>query len=172
MVSVARTFRSLRRVGLREWWRQLQYIGDAKSGRFVGMDQSVLFHPILSLNVDLLLLFMHALHLSSIGSETATTRTEMQRKKYLADTVGSTTHNRHDAQHEFNASQVPPEWHSWISHIRKDPPTEDVVMQGYEPPWKTPYNENLTGTRGAFKTYNTAAPKIIPWAPKAIPRGE
>lgn len=83
MPSLARTFRSLRRVGLREWWRQLQYIGDAKSGHFVGMDQSVLFHPSLSLNVDLLLLFMHALHLSSIGSEIVTTRTEMQRKKYL-----------------------------------------------------------------------------------------
>ena len=39
MVSLARTIRSIRRVGLREWWRQMQYIGDAKSGRFVGKDQ-------------------------------------------------------------------------------------------------------------------------------------
>lgn len=29
----------MRRVGLKEWWRQLQYIGDAKSGRYVGTDQ-------------------------------------------------------------------------------------------------------------------------------------
>ena len=40
------------------------------------------------------------------------------------------------AQHEFNASQVPPEWHSWISHIRKDAPTEDSVIQSMTPPWK------------------------------------
>jgi hypothetical protein len=39
MVSLVRTLRSIRRVGLREWWRQMQYIGDAKSGRLVGSDQ-------------------------------------------------------------------------------------------------------------------------------------
>ena len=39
MVSLQRTIRSIRRVGLREWWRQMQYIGDAKSGRLVGKDQ-------------------------------------------------------------------------------------------------------------------------------------
>lgn len=41
MVSIQRTIRSIRRVGLKEWFRQLQYIGDAKSGRFVGRDQYV-----------------------------------------------------------------------------------------------------------------------------------
>ena len=39
MVSLARTVRNIRRVGLREWWRQMQYIGDAKSGRLVGTDR-------------------------------------------------------------------------------------------------------------------------------------
>ncbi|KAG6850153.1 hypothetical protein H0H93_000280 [Arthromyces matolae] len=39
MVSLLRTVRSLQRVGLREWWRQMQYIGDAKSGTYVGKDQ-------------------------------------------------------------------------------------------------------------------------------------
>jgi hypothetical protein len=43
MVSLYRTIRSIQRVGLREWWRQMQYIGDAKSGTFVGADQCV--HP-------------------------------------------------------------------------------------------------------------------------------
>jgi len=41
MVSLHRTIRSIRRVGLREWWRQMQYIGDAKSGTYVGKDQYV-----------------------------------------------------------------------------------------------------------------------------------
>lgn len=41
MVSLHRTIRSIRRVGLREWWRQMQYIGDAKSGTYVGRDQYV-----------------------------------------------------------------------------------------------------------------------------------
>ena len=39
MVSLARTIRSIRRVGLKEWWHQMQYIGDAKSGAFKGKDQ-------------------------------------------------------------------------------------------------------------------------------------
>lgn len=44
MPNIQRTIRSMYRVGLREWWRQLQYIGDAKSGTFVGMDQYAFFH--------------------------------------------------------------------------------------------------------------------------------
>lgn len=43
MVSLYRTIRSMRRVGLKEWWRQLQYIGDAKSGTYKGKDQCVAF---------------------------------------------------------------------------------------------------------------------------------
>jgi NADH dehydrogenase (ubiquinone) 1 alpha subcomplex subunit 12 len=39
MVSFARTIRSLQRVGFKQWWRDLQYIGDAKSGTLVGKDQ-------------------------------------------------------------------------------------------------------------------------------------
>jgi hypothetical protein len=38
-MSLARTIRSMRRVGLKQWWRDLQYIGDAKSGTLVGKDQ-------------------------------------------------------------------------------------------------------------------------------------
>ncbi|CAG7849254.1 SubName: Full=Related to nadh-ubiquinone oxidoreductase subunit b17.2 {ECO:0000313/EMBL:CCA67963.1} [Serendipita indica DSM 11827] len=74
------------------------------------------------------------------------------------------------AQHEYNATQVPPEWHSWISHIRKDPPTEDGVMAKMTPPWKAPYYENLTGTRGAYRPYNTVARKIHAWRPVTAPR--
>ncbi|KAG8837466.1 hypothetical protein FRC18_009203 [Serendipita sp. 400] len=74
------------------------------------------------------------------------------------------------AQHEYNISQVPPEWHSWISHIRKEPPTEDGVMQKMTPAWKAPYYENLTGTRGAYRPYNTVAPKINAWKPQISSR--
>ena len=46
-MSLYRTIRSIQRVGLRDWWRQMQYIGDAKSGTFVGADQCV--HPLRSM---------------------------------------------------------------------------------------------------------------------------
>ncbi|KAI0375709.1 NDUFA12-domain-containing protein [Pilatotrama ljubarskyi] len=139
MVSLARTIRSIRRVGLREWWRQMQYIGDAKSGRFVGQDQ-----------------------FGNRYYENLNPEEEIPGRHRWVDY----------AQHEYNATQVPPEWHSWIHHIRKDPPTEDRVMQNLSPSWKAPWTENLTGTRGAYKTYNTTKPKYEAWQPKSAPRGE
>ncbi len=33
-----------------------------------------------------------------------------------------------------------------------------------------PWVENLTGTRGAYRPYNTVKPKIEAWQPKAAPR--
>jgi hypothetical protein len=39
-------------------------------------------------------------------------------------------------QHEYNATQVPAEWHSWLQHIRKQPPVEDPIMQQSVPKWK------------------------------------
>lgn len=32
-------------------------------------------------------------------------------------------------QHDYHASQVPPEWHSWIHHIRQDPPNKDAFYK-------------------------------------------
>ncbi|PPQ75539.1 hypothetical protein CVT26_012529 [Gymnopilus dilepis] len=137
MVSLARTIRHLRRAGFREWWRQMQYIGDAKWGAYVGKDQ-----------------------FGNRYFENRDAEEEVPGRHRWVDY----------AQHEYNATQVPPEWHSWLQHIRKDPPNQDSVMQHLSPPWKAPYVENLTGTRGAYKPYNTVAPKYNTWEPKVHPR--
>jgi NADH dehydrogenase (ubiquinone) 1 alpha subcomplex subunit 12 len=42
MPSLARYIRGIRAVGIKEWWHQLQYIGDVKAGTLVGSDQYVL----------------------------------------------------------------------------------------------------------------------------------
>lgn len=47
------------------------------------------------------------------------------------------------AQWDFNASQVPREWASWLNNIRMDPPDKDSVMVKSHQPWQTPYFENL-----------------------------
>jgi hypothetical protein len=41
MPSLARYIRGIRAVGIKEWWHQMQYIGDVKAGTFVGSDQYV-----------------------------------------------------------------------------------------------------------------------------------
>ncbi|KAG6918226.1 hypothetical protein DXG01_015819 [Tephrocybe rancida] len=120
MVSLLRTVRNMRRVGLREWWRQMQYIGDAKSGTYMGKDQ--------------------------FGN------------RYFENT------------NQYEELPVPPEWHSWLQHIRLNPPQEDPVMLNSSPAWKAPWVENLTGTRGAYRPYNTTPPKISAWEPKVARR--
>lgn len=93
-------------------------------------------------------------------------------------------------QDDFNASQVTPEWHSWLSHIRKDSPDLDPIVQASTQSWQTvspslpsilspiadgthcdqAHHESLTGTRGAYKSYSTVKPKISAWSPKVAPR--
>lgn len=92
--------------------------------------------------------------------------------RYFEDPSESFYRNRwvDFASHDFNSSQVTPEWHSWLSHIRKDPPHLDPVVQASRQPWQTPHVENLTGTRGAFKTYSTTGPKITSWIPETAER--
>lgn len=41
MVSIVRYIRNIRRTGIKQWWHQMQYIGDAKAGTLIGTDQSV-----------------------------------------------------------------------------------------------------------------------------------
>ncbi|EIW67271.1 NADH dehydrogenase (ubiquinone) 1 alpha subcomplex 12 [Tremella mesenterica] len=37
-MSLARTIKNIRQVGLKQWFRDMTYIGDAKAGRLVGQD--------------------------------------------------------------------------------------------------------------------------------------
>jgi len=138
MPSLARYIRGIRAVGIKEWWHQMQYIGDVKAGTFVGSDR-----------------------FGNRYFENLNPQQEVPGRHRWVDF----------AQHEFNASQVPAEWHAWLSHIRKDPPPQDIVMQSLTPPWKALWVENLTGTRGAYRSYNTTKPKIEGWQPKVAQRG-
>ncbi|KAF8680300.1 hypothetical protein RHS04_04277 [Rhizoctonia solani] len=118
---------------MKEYIRQMWYIGDAKSGRFVGADQ-----------------------FGNRYFENTNAEEELPGRHRWVDY----------RQHEYNATQVPPDWHSWLHHIRSEPPTTDKIMHESTQPWQAQYLENLTGTRGAYRPYNTAAPKITAWDPK------
>ncbi|BEI84975.1 hypothetical protein CcaverHIS002_0503760 [Cutaneotrichosporon cavernicola] len=137
MSSLARTIRHARQVGLKEWFYQLNTIGDAKSGVFVGKDQ--------------------------FGNR------YFQQYDAKEELPGRQRWVLYE-QYDFNASQVPREWASWLTHIRMEPPTNDPVVKASEQPWQVPYFENLTGTRGRFNTYSTVKPKLEAWVPKTKPR--
>jgi len=64
-------------------------------------------------------------------------------------------------------SQITPEWHSWVHHVVESPPTVEKLV---EPKFAIPYTENPTGTRKAFKTYNTVKAKTETWEPTVISR--
>ncbi|KAF1739815.1 NADH dehydrogenase (ubiquinone) 1 alpha subcomplex subunit N7BM [Beauveria bassiana] len=60
------------------------------------------------------------------------------------------------AQHDFDAAQIEPGWHAWMSYAVDTVPGEDPLLTAgtrkFEPALPKP---NYTQTRGAFKTYNT-----------------
>ncbi|PWN23887.1 NDUFA12-domain-containing protein [Microstroma glucosiphilum] len=70
---------------------------------------------------------------------------------------------------DFNASQCEPAWHAWLKHIQTEPPTTNPRMQNKHT-WESAPQENLTGTRGMFKTYSTTKRKVHPWEPSVAPR--
>ncbi len=48
---------------------------------------------------------------------------------------------------EAEASRVSPDWHGWLHHTFKDPPTERPLPRKS---WEKPHQENLTGTAMAY----------------------
>lgn len=48
---------------------------------------------------------------------------------------------------EAEASRVNPDWHGWLHHTFKEPPTDRPLARK---PWEKPHQENLTGTPLAY----------------------
>lgn len=48
---------------------------------------------------------------------------------------------------EAEASRVSPEWHGWLHHTWKEPPTERPLKRKS---WEKPHIPNLTGTDAAY----------------------
>ena len=48
---------------------------------------------------------------------------------------------------EAEASRVSPDWHGWLHHTYKQPPTDKPLAHKT---WEKPHQENLTGTVNAY----------------------
>ncbi|PVV02215.1 hypothetical protein BB560_003342 [Smittium megazygosporum] len=69
-----------------------------------------------------------------------------------------------------DSSQVPPGWSQWLHSVSDDTPE---TMKNTTPHyvWMPETNvPNLTGTKGAFKTYSTRKPVVSSWSPAVASR--
>jgi NADH:ubiquinone oxidoreductase subunit len=53
------------------------------------------------------------------------------------------------------ASRVPPEWHGWLHHTFKNPPTETPLPAAK--PWELEHRVNMSGTDGAYHPQGSLA---------------
>ncbi|KZZ92859.1 NADH:ubiquinone oxidoreductase, 17.2kDa subunit [Moelleriella libera RCEF 2490] len=120
MSTIPRTLSNLRKVGIKDYFRQLLYIGDTKHGRLVGTDRA--------------------------GNKYFENLEELPLRTRWVEY----------AKHDYDAAQIEPGWHAWMSYSLDKPPTEDTLiavgLRKFEKPYAIP---NYTQTRGAFKTYST-----------------
>ncbi|KAH8890054.1 NDUFA12-domain-containing protein [Thozetella sp. PMI_491] len=132
MSTISRTLRNLRKIGLKEYWHQINYIGDTKAGVLVGTDK-----------------FGNKFY------ENATDELPL-RTRWVDYKV-----------HDYDAAQIEPLWHLWISYGVDKPPNQDPIAT-INRSWASPKHiPNYTQTRGAYKPYNTTKPKMKSWEPVA-----
>eukprot|EP00918_Siedleckia_nematoides_P052337 GHVU01114412.1.p1 GENE.GHVU01114412.1~~GHVU01114412.1.p1 ORF type:complete len:143 (+),score=15.43 GHVU01114412.1:41-469(+) len=63
---------------------------------------------------------------------------------------------------DYDASQVPAEWHRWLHYIGDENPVDNPPTRRE---WMINRNENLTGTKDEYVPYSTTKPKIHAWVP-------
>ncbi|CAF0754478.1 unnamed protein product [Didymodactylos carnosus] len=63
---------------------------------------------------------------------------------------------------DYDASQIPPEWHRWLQYIGDNPPTEQPYKRY---PWMIDNIENKTGTSQIYVPYTTVQRKVQSWMP-------
>ncbi|ROT38998.1 NADH:ubiquinone oxidoreductase 13.4kD subunit [Sodiomyces alkalinus F11] len=74
-------------------------------------------------------------------------------------------------KHDYDAAQIEPGWHAWMSYGVDKSPTEDPLLRTGGNKWDLPKaTPNFTATSGNYITYNTTKPKLTSWEPKAVER--
>lgn len=57
------------------------------------------------------------------------------------------------ANPNFDASQVPPEWHQWLHRMTDRLPSRETTA-GFAPKYEQPHQPNLTGTANSYSPKN------------------
>ncbi|EMR71535.1 hypothetical protein MGN70_004603 [Eutypa lata] len=138
MSTITRTLSNLRKVGIKDYFHQLLYIGDTKAGTLIGVDR--------------------------FGNKYFENNEELPpvRTRWVDYKV-----------HDYDAAQIEPGWHAWMSYAVDKPPTEDPLIRYQRRAWEDKDAKtipNYTMTRGAYKPYNTVKAKVTAWEPFAATR--
>ena len=90
-------------------------------------------------------------HGQTLGTQFYTSR---HGEKVGEDTQGNVFYQSRDGKRrwviyngEIEASRVDPDWHGWLHHTFKAPPSERPFVKK---DWEKPHKENLTGTALAY----------------------
>ncbi|KAF9975264.1 hypothetical protein BGZ73_001155 [Actinomortierella ambigua] len=139
MSSLPRTIKGFFALGPARFMRQLNNMGDTKVGTLVGVDK--------------------------FGNKYYENYNESYgRNRWVEFAKEDSFFTRT----EYNASQVPSEWHGWLHRMLQEPPTTDKSM--VTPSWAVEFTENVSGSPMAYKSYNTTRPKFSEWSPKVAKR--
>ena len=68
-----------------------------------------------------------------------------------------------EAHLDYDASQIPGEWHGWMHYTTDIPPSEKEPVK-YK--WMTEHTPNLSGTNLQYVPYSTTREKIQKWDKK------
>ena len=145
MSTIMRTLRNLRRIGFKEYGHQMQYLGAL----------TLILAPNAWFNWNISLIP------TLIGDTKAGTLmgTDRWGNKYfenLEEELPLRTRWVDYKAKEFDAAQIEPGWHAWMSYLVDKPPTEDKLLEVGRRVWELPHpTPNFTQGRGAYKPYST-----------------
>uniref|UniRef100_A0A915K096 NADH dehydrogenase [ubiquinone] 1 alpha subcomplex subunit 12 n=1 Tax=Romanomermis culicivorax TaxID=13658 RepID=A0A915K096_ROMCU len=63
---------------------------------------------------------------------------------------------------DYDASQIPPEWHRWLHHSTDTPPSK---VEPVRRDWMLEHQENRSGFAEQYTPYSTTKTKIEMWTP-------
>lgn len=152
MSTIMRTLRNLRRIGIREAAHQMQYIGSSTpSPPSFQHPTNQPTHPLTLSSPSL----PHAGD-TKAGTLIGTDRYGNRYFENTAEELPLRTRWIDYKDKEYDASQIEPGWHAWISHMVDAPPPRDTILQPEIRDWEPKeHRMNATLSRAAYKPYST-----------------
>lgn len=149
---LSRHLQALRRLGFKEYLRQLWFLREVRGGTLVGSDRygNRYFEMVDIRDGNTLPKSLSdPVSCFSINSSTL----PFYRCRYVELADGSD-----------EASKVPPEWHGWLHYTNDDAPSRNPEAY-ITPSWAIPHTQNLTGGPLRYIPYSTTVKRVQVYSP-------